>query len=146
MKKLMLAALLLSTQTSFAYILDDQEASLIVRAIKDSLRANDLSCYESVGKTTVNASSLRLDNLNTYNVEISEGNQPVIKFYQEKNNYETTVLVTTNDDYTVVTAINTEQYKLTKTTTERNTGTIINPRYEVITEVTKTLSEKLDCK
>lgn len=146
MKKILFLSLLMTSQASFANILENTDPTLIVRAIKDSLRTNDLNCYESVKKFTVLASSLRLDNLNEYEVQINAGTQPVIKFYQNKDNYETTVLVTTNADYTVVTDINTEQYIVSKTTVERNTGTIINPNYEVITDVTKTLSEKLDCK
>lgn len=146
MKKLMLAALLLSSQASFANILNEQESSLIIRAIKASLATNDLNCVNSINNNTMKASSLNLSILNDAIVEINEGEQPVIKFTRTQDTSEIIAYVTTNDDLTVVTELNTEAYQLTKRSVERNTGTIINPRFEVITEVTKKLTEKLDCK
>lgn len=146
MKKLMLAALLLSSQASFAHILNDQEASLIIKAIKASLATNDLNCVNTINNNNMKASSLNLSLLNDAVVEINEGEQPVIKFTKTQDTTEIIALVTTNDDLTVVTELNTEAFQLTKNTVERNTGTIVNPRFEVITEVYRKLTEKLDCK
>jgi hypothetical protein len=77
---------------------------------------------------------------------INEGQQPVITFIGTNENYEKSVLVSTTSDYMMVTGIQTELYKGTRTSRMENTGTIINPKYEVVETVKRDLTKNLICK
>lgn len=149
MKALAFSFMLLTSLQTYAIDLDNPTVPDVVRAIKDSLAQNDLNCVEIVKNTSLKASLLRLNNLLNYEMIINEGQQPVITFLSpadSKSTYETTVLVTTTPDYMMVTGIETEQFKVTKTARVENTGTIINPKYETVETVKRELTERVICK
>jgi hypothetical protein len=123
----------------------------VVQAIKDSLSTKDLACNESVQNVNFKASTIDWDFLPRAEMKINENQQPVIIFHRD-GTYDTTVEVTTNSDFTVVEEIKVIQNvkPVTNTTTTRkNVGTILNPKYETKTEsvtIKGYLHSKTECK
>ena len=89
-------------------------------------------------------------------MKINENEQPVIVLHEDAfmdtvndvKHFDTTIEVTTNSDFTLVEQIEGVQYHdSTTTSTRKNVGTIINPKYETVTTTSKgKLYQKVECK
>lgn len=134
--------------SSFAHseVVPANKLNDVIQAIKDSISAKDLNCVDSVSGTSLKASKLNWDAVSSAELKINENQQPVIVLHNEADagHYDTTVEVTTNEDYTIVEEITGIQYK-DSTIVRKNVGTIVNPKYENI-RVAGQILQKIECK
>lgn len=141
MKTLIAFSLMLVCQFAFANPLPKKEGDLVIRAIRESLRSNDLKCVQSVGAEFKAADlNWRFVSENGL-VTINEGEQPVIKIIAEDGRTEFDLDFTTNEEITIVTKISGQVASISKGV--RNVGTIINPRFEEVTF--RTQANKVIC-
>jgi hypothetical protein len=119
----------------------------IIQAITDSLIVKDLNCVDSVSGEKFKASTLNWDGFSGFGLELktNEHEIPVIVL---KITDTMTIELTSNSDLKVVEQIEAIRYnRSTTTSTRKNVGTIINPKYETVIVNTKgTLAEQIICK
>lgn len=146
MKMLLIVAITLSSQLSFAREVQSEEQKQdIVRAIKESLAVQDLDCIETVTSRTSKASKLNFFILPASKLTINETGQPVLTFKSESETSSYIAKISTNDNFTIVTKIMFKSEKLTKKTTSRNTGTIVKPNYINEVTLTREITQELIC-
>jgi hypothetical protein len=152
MKTIILLSMFSFSGLALSEVIPAGQKNDVIQAIKDSLKSKDLDCVgtDEGRDIKLKASALNLDAvLFSAELKINENVQPAIVFHADysRHSWDSTLEVYTNSDFSVVEKIKASHYgQPTTSTTRKNVGTILNPKYETITITIKgKLVEQVEC-